>query len=219
MRFYRKKNSILSSPAIVLLLLTACAPNILNGFQKTGTKEISEAELYPIFRQTGNVSFFNMEIDFRKKNFSGMLILKKENVDTYRAVMTSYFGMSVFDFEFGKDSFTVHYCMEDLNKKQIINTLRKDFENMFFFDMQGENPVTVYSSRTNDSLKVYKVNKENHYYMVNTKSEEIRQMEIPHPISSIQYRFTYHHYFPAQINIKHTHIGLKIRLTKIEQEG
>jgi len=204
--------------SIYSIFILACSPNILSGFQKAGTKEIAESELYPFFREIDDMRFFNMEIDFRKNNFSGMLIIKKENADTYRAVMTSYFGMSVFDFQFGKDDFTVHYCLEDLNKKQVINTLRKDFENLFFMDIEGKNPVTVYASRANDSLKVYKTKKENHYYLVNTESKELRQMEIPHRISSLQYRFTnYNNRFPSQINIKHTNIGLNIQLTEIER--
>ena len=212
------KNLTLSSLSIVLLL-TACAPNILNGFRKSETKEIAESDLYPIFRQSAGIYFFNMGISFRKNNFSGMLILKKETNDTYRAVMNSYFGMSVFDMEFGKDFFTVHYCIEGLNKKRIINTLRNDFENLFFFEPEEKNQATVYLSPKNDSLKVYKIKKDNHYYMVNTESKELLRMEIPGRISDLRYRFSDYgtNRFPSQINIKHTNIGLEIRLTGIEQ--
>jgi hypothetical protein len=46
-----------------------------------------------------------------------------------RVVFTNEVGVTFFDFEFGKDrSFKVHQVIEQMDKKAVINLLRKDFE-------------------------------------------------------------------------------------------
>lgn len=214
----RMKNFTLSSLLIGSFLLSACSPDILKGFTRTNSDQIDQAKLYPVFTDSVNERLFNMQIDFRKRHFSGMLIIKQFENNTYRALLTSYFGMKIFDMEFGKDLFNVHYCIDPLNKKQVVNTLKTDLENLFFFNLDNVNNVSVYSSKENDSLKIYKTEKDKHYYLINTKSEQLHRLDVPRFISSLQYRFTDfdENNFPSRITIKHTNIGLKFQLNKLD---
>lgn len=215
------KSLVQSSFLLIFVFLTACSPGILKGFHKTGTSEIPRSELYPVFQQTDSIHIFNMQIDFRKHHFSGMLIVKQTDPATYRAVLNSYFGMKIFDFEFGKDTFQIHYCIEALNKKQVINTLQTDFSNLFFFHVPDHNTASVYISKENKSLNVYQIqpNKKKYYFLVNNETKELLKIEIPHFFSTLHYDFSDYNsdHFPGQINIRHSNIGLRFQLNRMER--
>jgi hypothetical protein len=56
-----------------------------------------------------------------------------------RVVFTNEVGVTFFDFGFGKDgSFKVHQIIDQMDKKAVINLLRKDFELIMMQHAKGD---------------------------------------------------------------------------------
>ena len=213
------KGSVLNSLFAICLLLTACSPSILKGFQKTEAATVLKDGLYPFFSKDDTLHHFNMQIDFRKNHFSGLLIIKQTAEDTYRLVLNSHFGMGIFNLELTPQTFTVHHCLEALNKKQVINTLENDFRNLLFLQVPEAVPADTYKDKTDPSRKIYRIkpDKDKQYYLVNDSLKELQQMEIPHFFSGLRYEFTdYNNRFPGKIVIRHSNIGLTMKFEKIK---
>jgi hypothetical protein len=201
---------------MVLLLLGACSPEIIRGFRKETVSMLSKEAFYPFFPAVDSTQWFNMQIDFRKNHFSGMLLIKSTGKDIYRTVFTTHFGMSVFDFEFSKEAFRVNYCLEALNKKRLLQTLENDFHILLFLNPEmDDNGSVIYKNKTDSALEVDKAGK--YYYLKNNDSQELLKIEAPRFINSLHYLFSdYQNRFPAVIQIRHSHIGLKMQLEKME---
>jgi hypothetical protein len=197
------------------LLLTACSPEILKGFRKDGRQVLPRAEFYPFFPATDSTQWFNMQIDFRKNHFSGILLVKRTGADVYRTVFTTHFGMSVFDFEFAPGRFIVNRCIEDLNKEKVRKTFGEDFKILFFLNLNPAfNQAVIYKSKTNSRWEV--AGKDDYYYLKDLESKSLLKIERPRFINSLHYEFKdFREGFPSGIQIKHSTIGLKIQLNKI----
>ena len=110
----------------ILFLVASCATNNL------------EKELKPVALENTiyNLSYFaNPEIDYAYKanisvygnDMSGIFIAKKINATTHRVVFTTEFGNKLLDFEISETEFKVSSIVDELNRKILINTLKKDF--------------------------------------------------------------------------------------------
>lgn len=73
---------------------------------------------------------YNLQLDFKKHHFSGMLLIKEMNRGEIRIVGTTYFGMSLFDFSLTDGSFLVNYCIEPLKRKKLLLLLESDFRQL-----------------------------------------------------------------------------------------
>ena len=70
---------------------------------------------------------YKAKINIYNKNFGGILIIKKIEKEHHRIVFTTEIGNKIFDFVIVNDTFKVNYIVNELNKKNIINTLQNDF--------------------------------------------------------------------------------------------
>jgi hypothetical protein len=159
-----------------------------------------------------------MQIDFRKNHFSGILLVKPTEENSYRTVFNTHFGMSVFDFEFNGDTFRVNSCMEAINKKKVIRTFEDDLKVLFFLNLSpADNLSDVYKSKDNADLEINRIGK--YYYLINTETKKLLKIEVPRFIHSLHYSFDdYRERFPTFIRIKHDNIGLKMQLERIYNE-
>jgi len=208
------RNLLLNS-LLLLLLFSSCSPAILKNFRKDGVSTVSRNDFYPFFPAVDTTQLFNMQVDFRKNHFSGLLLIKSVEPDVYRLVFTTHFGMSVFDLEFDKGVFRNNYCLEALNKKRVMQLLENDFRILLFLNLKtDQNYACIYRNKHNPDLEIHQMEK--FYYLKDTKKETLLAIEAPHFISSLSYNFTgYIERFPSVIQIKHSRIGLKIQLEKI----
>ncbi|WP_345238546.1 hypothetical protein [Hymenobacter saemangeumensis] len=71
-------------------------------------------------------TLYRTEIEVVGKHLSGLLFFKSLPNNTFRVVFTNEMGLNLFDFEFSERDFKVIHCIEQLNKKPVINQLRKD---------------------------------------------------------------------------------------------
>ena len=70
---------------------------------------------------------FELQMNYKENEFSGLLLMKKYENDHYRIVLTSPFGLTIFDLEINKRDYTFHYCIQPLNNKRALYLLKNDF--------------------------------------------------------------------------------------------
>ncbi len=199
--------------------LAGCSPEFFSGMEKTGTKEnISRQELYPVFNAGDSVRMFNMQIDYKETNLTGLLIVKPEGENTQRAIFTTLFGMTVFDFEFNETEFKVNRIMEQMDKKTVLNLLKKDLRTLFLYNVplrfdaelyQGKEASTGYRIKTKDGKG---------YFLTNVAEKKLQKVEMPGCITQLTLDYqNYSNGFPEKIWMSHPKIKLRMLLERIEQ--
>jgi hypothetical protein len=98
---------------------------LFNGYHRQDASAPSRPSSW--FRADTGYFLFNTGIDLMKNHYSGLMVVKPEGIDAHRVVFITEVGLKVFDMEFRPDSMVrVHYMMDVLNKKALVNTLSKD---------------------------------------------------------------------------------------------
>jgi hypothetical protein len=125
--------------------------------------------------------------------------------------------MGVFDFEFARDTFHVHSCLELLDRKRVLKLLEEDFRTLLLLDVQPHNnTAAVYHTPADSTLEVNRI--AGRYYLKDTAQKTLLKIKIPHCFVSGYYYFTnYIKNFPEKITIKHSGIGLQMVLEKIHR--
>lgn len=82
----------------------------------------------PYFADVNKDYVYKAKIDVYGNYFGGIMVFKKLGNEHHRMVFTTEFGAKIFDFEFKNQKFIKNYVVKKLDKKIIINTLRKDFQ-------------------------------------------------------------------------------------------
>lgn len=120
------KNLVLSS--FLLIFFNSCGTYSQN-FQVSEKK----VETYtPEFLLTSpSEKIFRMSIDAYGTNYSGNVVSKRINSNHYRFAFLNEFGGKMLDFELENQEMKIHYVMEQLDRKIILNLLKKDFNLLF----------------------------------------------------------------------------------------
>lgn len=85
----------------------------------------------PMIRATATSQKYNMQLDFMKHHFSGMLIVRQLPDEEIRILASTYFGLSLFDFSLQRDSFKLNSCIAPMQKEKILKLFEADFKNLF----------------------------------------------------------------------------------------
>lgn len=106
-------------------LLSSCAVKTVKGLEA----KTPQVTAYPVtyFSNPETDYVYKAHIAIYGRDFGGIFIAKKVNDTLYRAAFTTEFGNKLFDFEITDDSFKVNYILEELDRKIIVNTLKRDF--------------------------------------------------------------------------------------------
>lgn len=111
---------------IVLFVLYSCST--LKNAERVGKGANSNVKVVPhVIDTLKDSQIFELQMNFKENEFTGLLIMKKYNTEHYRFVLTSHFGMTIFDMELNKKHYTIHYCIPPLNNKRTLYLLRNDF--------------------------------------------------------------------------------------------
>ncbi|MHA7057013.1 hypothetical protein ACWGOQ_0007330 [Aquimarina sp. M1] len=116
-----------------------------------------------------NPYFSNQKIDYVYKaditiygnEFSGILILKKIDLQNHRMVFTSQFGSTFFDIEFKKGAYKINSIVEQLDRKIILNTLIRDFSLLV---KEKATVVEIFHNKEYNVLKNQEDNRSNYYF-------------------------------------------------------
>lgn len=157
---------------------------------------------------------YKAKIEVYKKNFGGILIIKKIAEDNHRIVFTTEFGSKLFDFQFEGDTFTKHFIVEDLDRKFIVNMLRHDFKWLV------KEQATIIGAYESEGNRIYNTHAEKrfNYYFLGNESEQLEKIvNTTKTKEKVEINFTSSDGKIAEkIEIKHNNIKLKIDLEKFK---
>ncbi|MBX2968011.1 MAG: hypothetical protein KF803_01455 [Cyclobacteriaceae bacterium] len=121
MAYFRMKYFLFS---VYFIFLSACA-----SYYKNLQPVAIDTTCIDAIKPQGIASaWFSTSVDVMNKHISGLLLIKEMPDQSQRIVFTNEVGVTFFDFEFDPDGrFEVKKIISQLNRKPIIETLRKDF--------------------------------------------------------------------------------------------
>lgn len=204
--------SLLSASLCLLLACCSCAPSITRECRKGETVSAAKGQFPPMIDASSRLCKYNMTIDFMRKHFSGLLLVKETEAGTYRTLFSTHFGLSLFDLEIGSDSLTVHHCIEPLNKKKILSLFYRDFSVLFGLNIPPENKAIVYNCTNPQADIVYKLSTPgfNGYYRIDGVENRMREIKLGSGLRKTTFRS-----FPdssGQETIRIRHTGLKLSI-------
>jgi hypothetical protein len=168
----------------------------------------------PVFRS----ELFNTQVNVAGKHLSGLLIIKSMPDSSLRMVFSNEAGFKYFDFEFTEaGEFRVFYVIRQMNKKAVLQTLRKDFELVLMRFKKTEASYVL----KKDSLYYYAFpqDKEVDYYITDASCSELLRIEKASrrktKVSVIMQ--DYKNGVPDTIGITHRNFNFNIGLKHLER--
>lgn len=150
--------------SISFFLLSSCGLLTTKGLLEQ--KPTKEFVINPYFADTAIDYIYKAKITINKNKFGGILILKKIKENQHRVVFTTEFGNKIFDFEFTTNEFKVNYILDKIDKKIIINALKKDFHLL----VHESNLIETMYLKGNETLYQSSLNKKYNYYFISNKN-------------------------------------------------
>jgi hypothetical protein len=158
-------------------------------------------------------------VDVVGRHISGLLLIKNMPDSSYRVVFTNEAGVTFFDFGFAPEgSFKVFSVISQLNKKPVIQTLRKDFALILGLPFRHSS----YESYTmNDEFFFgVKQKKETAYFITSKDCASLRRLELG---SGRKRKVTVHlngqqYPTPDKIELVHNTFDMQINLTRFEKD-
>lgn len=124
---------LLLSSLIVVGLLAGCKSEYAD-LKPVQTDVTCIGKFKPLFQ----ANWYNASVDVIGKHISGLLLFKAMPDSSLRVVFTNEVGITFFDFGFSADGkFKIYQVIKQLDKKAVINLLRKDFELIMMREVGG----------------------------------------------------------------------------------
>ncbi len=165
----------------------------------------------PYFSDETKDYVYKATIDVYDNSFGGLLIIKKITDKEHRIAFTTEMGNKMFDFTFTEDEFKVNFILDELDKKMLINILKKDFKVLITENLSVSN---LYSENNNRIFETLIYNK-NHYYYFN-RNQLTQVIKAKNGKEKVAFLFTdINNNIANKISIKHNNIKLEIKLKSI----
>ncbi|OWW27089.1 hypothetical protein B4Q04_05280 [Zobellia sp. OII3] len=149
--------SLLSSLCLFLWVGCASYP-AKNGFEPR--TESSQELQNPYFSNPEKDYVYKAKIDAFNKSFGGIFIVKKLGPDHHRIAFTTEIGNTIFDFTFKENDFVVNRILKELDKKVLINILKRDFKAL----IQEQSQVRNQFSLDGDTVLQSDILSKKHYF-------------------------------------------------------
>jgi len=165
-----------------------------------------------------NTTWYTTAVDVYDKHISGLLLIKSMPDSSIRVVFTNEAGVTFFDFGFLVDgTFKVHSIVSQLDKKPVIQTLRKDFELILGLPFRTGN---IQRWEGNDQIFFgVKQKKETAYFITSKDCASLRNIELGSKRKrkvSVQVLGSYPS--PEGFEISHLLFDMKLKLTYLPKE-
>lgn len=198
-----------------IFLLSACASQYKHLHQVDG--DISCLQKFkPDFTRV----LYYTQVNVTGKHLSGILLIKQMPDTSTRLVFSNEAGYKFFDFEYSANGdFKVHQVIEQLNKKPVLITLRKDFEIVM---MQNKVMQNGFVKSDSSGVKYYGFPQEKgyNYYITDAGCNELIRMERASNRKAVVKAMMkdYKNGTPDTIGISHTGFQFDIGLKKLKEE-
>lgn len=194
-------------------MLLGCT-SAYKSLQSTAGNVNSIQKFKPVFTS----ALYKARVNIAGKYLSGLLMIKKMPDSSVRVLFSNEMGFKFFDFGFLNDGgFKVYYVIKKMNKKPVIQTLRKDFELIL---MQTLNTSEAFI-RKDDQLiyYIFPQSKGFNTYITNSAGDELVRMERSskrRPVVEVRAK-GYIHGLPDSIAISHKNFNFSIDLKRLER--
>lgn len=163
-------------------------------------------------------AWYTASVDVYGNHISGLLLIKNMPDSSIRVVFTNEAGVTFFDFGFLADgSFKVYNVIDKMDRKAVIQTLRKDFELILGVPFRKGK---VESWTVNEQLFFgVKQKKETAYFITSKDCASLRNMELGSKRKrkvSVQVIGSYP--LPEGFEITHHLFDMKLKLTHLPKE-
>jgi hypothetical protein len=137
-----------------------------------------------------------------------------------RMVFSNEAGFKFFDFSFEKDGgFKVWYIIEQMDKKAVITTLRKDFEIIMMHPVNMQHGFMKRDVDSGYNYYTFPQEKGFNYYITNSGCDTLIRMERSSKRKAVVeiHEFGFHNGLPDSIGISHTQFNFNIGLKRLEK--
>lgn len=196
---------LLNSLCFFLLLGCASYP-VQNGFEPKS--DSPQETLNPYFANAEKDYVYKAKIDAFNKSFGGIFIVKKLGPEHHRIAFTTEIGNTIFDFTFEGDDFKVNRILKELDRKILINILKRDFKAL----IQEQSPVKNHFSLKNDDILQTDILSKKHYFHY-TNNQLNKIVRVDRNKEKVDFSFTnIDGQFAKEIEIAHHNFKLHIAL-------
>jgi hypothetical protein len=204
----------------LVLLFSGCTIAQYKGFKRT-TENVSDTKnIEPWFQEDADHYLFHAGIDVYNNHFGGIMVIKSLSVDSYRVVYITELGIKIFDMEFfNNDEFKLHYCLDAINRKSVIKTLKNDIGIMLENIPEGDKLKFRRDSQNGKTLLRSKDRTGTRYYILNDNTNRIEEISLNNGFRKKMNLFFYsgNGIELDSIRIKHYDIKLSIQLSNLNE--
>lgn len=178
--------------------------------------QLSKDNFKPIFKDNFKSFLFKTTLSYGDKfTQGGLLALKQLSEGNYRTIFMTKFGMTLFDFEFGKNGFVVHKVLEQMNRKVFLKIIEQDIEMLLTRGVLGNKATRFEKGKLLGKKVIFKtkLNKKNHFF-VQERHRKITEIHQNKAVSILLSKYIAN--IPRSIDIQHHNIPLTIKLTLLK---
>lgn len=160
---------------------------------------------------------YKASVDVYGNHISGLMFFKTMPDSSQNVVFATETGLTFFNFSWSKSGeFKVQHVIEKLDRKVVINLLRKDLELILI-------PSTYKSKAKSepDNTHSVELRKEKIFFSVSQDCQSLQKAEVKHD-NKIKTKVSY---FPANknipdsVNIEHLNFNMQLALSRIERDA
>lgn len=187
-----------------------------SSFYKTLTPAKGDPSCLSKFKPAFGADWYDASVDVMSNHISGLILFKTMPDSALHVAFTSKTGLKFFDFEFKQNGdFKVFYIIDQLNKKIIINALRKDFEIIMMRSVKSIDK--IFLEQENTWFAAPNSQKGMDYYVTDKDCTRLIKIENAGRKKALEVRFsTFEGGLPLNIHLKHLTFDMEINLTKID---
>ena len=205
----------------MILLLSGCSASLFNNYRVYDIPAAPDMDSCSWFRKDTGRYLFQSSIDIYKRNFSGLLFIKPLN-ESHRILYITELGIKIFDLEFFRTgNFKIHYCLDEMNRKSITNTLGNDLS-LMIYNIADNGTAKVMQEKNEDRLAIKSEDERGTRYCLINKStgkvDELIKTGACREKLNIKF-FSTTVTAPDSIILKHYNLKLNIHLTKLDETG
>ncbi|MGI9552100.1 MAG: hypothetical protein ACR2MT_12935 [Aurantibacter sp.] len=116
---------VLTGPCLILLFVACGSYPKKQNFEEVVSERVEINN--PYFSDSSEDYVYKADIKVFKNSFSGIFIVKKMGDAHHRIAITTEMGNKLFDFEFEAKKFKINQILPEMDKKVLINVLKRDF--------------------------------------------------------------------------------------------
>lgn len=160
---------------------------------------------------------YKASVDVYDNHISGLMFFKTMPDSSQNVVFATETGLTFFNFSWSKTGeFKVQHVIEKLNKKVVINLLRKDLE-LILIPKSYKDQAQLEPDNTHSiALK-----KETAFFIVSENCRSIEKVEVKHD-NKIKTKVSYfpvNKNIPDSVNIEHLNFNMQIALGRIDRDA